>query len=501
MTRTDQVEAEENALAPVPAITRLAAGAADAFGRFLDVVEEHALHVDALLAPGSAVRQEVAEIRMACGQGIRFVSQLREVAGRAAGGEMAVAELDESLARLCGSRRTEGAADERMTERSEEELLLLSLGEHAGALAHRFNNLLTVVKGNTELMLGDLPLDHPARDPLTALDGAVDEAGRLTLRLSGFGCRRILQPQPVDLRELPALLPQSQPSAAPPVVEWVLPDGATEVLADRVALAALVGELVSNARALGEAIAIRVVVGVEKLGVGAESSPHPDLPPGEYAVIRVIDDGGGFAPGALGRRFQPFAISGGSGGGLGLANAYGLARQMGGALWVESTPGSGSEVRVRLPLIAELQAPTPSRARPGLLPDRELTVLVVDDSEAVRSILRKLLGRWGYRVMEAEDGRHAAEVAASHSGPIDLIITDVVMPYLSGPEAYRRIARKRPDVRVIFMSGYSDNTLSTHRLAADGQAILAKPITAVDLARRVAGLWSTDEAREQQSRA
>jgi two-component system, cell cycle sensor histidine kinase and response regulator CckA len=486
------------------AVISLIDGVASRFGAWVEAIEESAARLDEALPLGSASHQEVAEIRMAVGQGSRFVWQLRELSRRASasasgvedpgsadGAELRPAIIRSGLETLCGHRVDEGVPADSAFRISE-------LGEIAGGLAHRFNNLLTVVKGNTELLLFDVAEGDPAHPPLVELGEIVESAGRMTLRLLGFGCRRLMQPVEVDLAAgVRRAREDLEDSGDSPALEWSVPADALPVVIDPAALEQLLADLLEHAVTRAGGPDGRVSVEVERvvlseaveLGGGA-------LGAGGYTVVRVSDSGAPLDDAQLRRIFQPFQVDG-AGDGLVLASVLGIVRQSGGGVEVESTTDHGLRVSLYLP--DATSAPRGRAPRTGLvgMPSAGATILVVDDNEQIRRWLHRLLDRWGYQVVEAEHGRAAVDAAADPAQAVDLMITDVVMPVMSGPDAYRKIAESRPDLPVLFMSGFSENTLSIHRLGRGRDAILPKPVTPVELARKLGEVWNDDAAESR----
>jgi two-component system, cell cycle sensor histidine kinase and response regulator CckA len=493
------------------ALERLTRGVAQVIGSCVEAVDEAAVRVDDLLPPGSSCRQEVAEIRMATGQGNRFVWQLRELGDELAragtecatdhrSGEEALAETvrraEEKLTSLSGtSRAREANGGERSGDDPHCELEWV--GHFAGGLAHRFNNLLTVIKGNNELLLMDIEESSPARELLDDIGRAVAVAGADALRMLGFGGRRLLQPRPVELvQHLRACCSEIRRKAPEAGLVWRLPEDPVQVCTDPAVLDDLLAELIDNAaHASAPGAAVTVSLELRSLQQECTVMGSQRLEPGAYAHLRVEDAGEGMDPGAVELALRPFHSTRPGRLGLGLPTVYGVMRQVNGAIAIQSSPGRGTAVELILPALQADTVEADRRVRPAFLPERA-TVLVVDDSEGVRRWLLKLLQRWGYAVLEARDGAEAVELAEAHAGDIDLMISDVVMPRLSGPEAFRRIGENRPEMRVLFVSGFGENTLSTHRLR-ERSAVMLKPVTPVELARRLGDLWGAPSTTDQ----
>ena len=363
-----------------------------------------------------------------------------------------------------------------------------ALGRFAGGVAHDFNNLLTAIQGYASLILMDLgPLD-PRREDLEEIRKASERAAALTRQILAFSRGQVGEPEPADLNEIVTDLERMLPRLIGEDVALVtvLDPALRLVHADPRQLEQVIMNLVVNARdAMPDGGRLTLETANEYV---AEDDPRvgPELPPGGYVVLTVSDTGSGIAPEIQASIFDPFFTTKepGRGTGLGLSTVYGIVKQAGGQIEVDSAPERGSVFRVYLP---QLTASAPARiatraAEPG--PRGDETILLVEDEESVRVFASKALERQGYTVLEARHGRDALVRLADYDGPIQLLVTDIVMPEMGGSELARRLTAERTDLRVLYMSGYADGETARRGLSA-GAAYLQKPFTSDALARKV----------------
>jgi PAS domain S-box-containing protein len=382
---------------------------------------------------------------------------------------------------------TDRRAAEEALRRSEEQLRhsqkMEAVGRLAGGIAHDFNNLLMAIGGHAQLLLRRAGEDDPRRDSLEEIRKASDRAASLTRQLLAFSRRQVLAPRVLDLGQTMLEMERMLVRLLGPEVALSLHlDPATpRVLADPSQVEQVVMNLVVNAHdAMPGGGTIRISTGVAVLG-DDDVRRNPFLRPGRFAELAVTDAGTGMDEATLERIFEPFFTTKeeGKGTGLGLSTVYGIVKQSGGYVLAESAPGAGSAFRVYLPPV-EAPAAAPPRPAPGPTPRGWETVLLVDDEDAVRGVVREALKLSGYEVLEARGGAQAVELAAAHQAAIHLVLSDVVMPGLDGPETARRVLELHPEARVLFMSGHP---------RADGDAspaaLLQKPVSPDALARRV----------------
>jgi PAS domain S-box-containing protein len=390
-----------------------------------------------------------------------------------------------------GSLRLRGIMlDVSERKRLEEELCqsqkMEAVGRLAGGVAHDFNNLLTVIGGYSDLLMSALPAGHPARGMAEQVRSAGERASALTRQLLEFGRRSVVAPRPVDLNVLVSGLDNILRRVIGEDVRLTadLAPNLWAVRADPGQIEQVIMNLCVNARdAMPRGGAL--TVSTRNLVLDDEyARTRPDARTGEHVVLSVSDTGSGIPSGVLPRVFEPFFTTKTHGTGLGLSTVYGVVRQACGHVAVESEVGRGTEFRVYLPRSDGSPAPDSSAVRSASPPGRE-TVLLVEDDEAVRSLVRAVLEVRGYTVLAASDGREAVALGRSFAGRIDLVVTDVVMPELGGREAAEELTRMRPELKVLFVSGYTDDAVVRHGVREAEVAFLQKPFTPAALAARV----------------
>jgi two-component system, cell cycle sensor histidine kinase and response regulator CckA len=370
-----------------------------------------------------------------------------------------------------------------------------AVGRLAGGVAHDFNNLLTAILGYCNLLLDDIPRDSTMRGDLEEIRTAGERAAALTRQLLAFSRRQMLQPQTVDVN---ALIRQIEKMLQRLIGEDVelLTILAPDLAAVRVDPASLEQVLVNLAVNSRDAMPLGGSLTIETATVDLDSAyeaNHAAIAPGRYVMLAVSDTGHGMDAATAARVFEPFFTTKeqGKGVGLGLATVYGIVKQNGGYIWVYSEPGHGTTFKVYLPPI-EVAAEAPqieSTDERGKKHGWE-TVLLVEDEDAVRVLAREVLRRQGYVVLEARHGLDALRVAERHGESIHLMVTDVVMPHLSGRDLAERLMVLRPEMKVLFISGYTDHAVM-HRELLPGSEFLQKPFTPAAFARKVRGVLDT----------
>ena len=364
-----------------------------------------------------------------------------------------------------------------------------AVGRLAGGIAHDFNNLLTVITTSCDLLLEDLDAKDPKREDVDQVRKAADGAAALTRQLLAFSRQQVLTPQVVNLGDVVYGVEKMLRRVIGEDVDLV-----TVLGADAGAVKADVGQL--------EQVLMNLAVNARdamptggKLTIETANVEHdPDYareqeaaPVSRFVMLAVSDTGTGMDEATKARIFEPFFTTKelGKGTGLGLATVYGIVRQSGGFIWVYSEPGLGTTFKIYLPQVdAAAQAGTATTA-PGPSRQGTETVLLVEDAAAVRSVIHEALARQGYTVLEAPNGGEALAIAARHPGPIHLLLTDVVMPGLSGRQLADQLARGRPDTKVLYTSGYTNDAVVRHGVLESGIAYLQKPFTLDGLARKV----------------
>jgi signal transduction histidine kinase/CheY-like chemotaxis protein len=359
-----------------------------------------------------------------------------------------------------------------------------AIGRLAGGVAHDFNNLLTVIRGHGELVLRRLEQDHPLRRNLQEIGLAAERASALTHQLLAFSRKQVLQPRTLDLGEVLDRMEQLLQRLIGEDVELVTRRRPSlgSVRADPAQMEQVIVNLAVNAR---DAMPQGGVLTIELANAELDETytrGHPPVVPGPHVVLSVTDTGHGMDPETQSRIFEPFFTTKepGKGTGLGLATVYGIVKQSEGFIWVYSEPGRGSTFKIYLPRVDQPAEPLSPRAGAAAVHGSE-TVLLVEDEPSLRSLLRELLESFGYSVLEAGQGGDALRVAAEHPGTIDLLLSDMVMPQMTGNELAQRLAQVRPSTKVLFMSGYAAGVAPQHQIP-NGAAYIEKPFTADALA-------------------
>ena len=376
-----------------------------------------------------------------------------------------------------------------------------AVGRLASGIAHDFNNLLTAIQGYSEMLLRDAPPEDAHRHDLEEIRRAADRGALLTRQLLAFARRQLRRPKPVDVnRTITGMETLLQRLVGADVqLATVLEPDVGRVLGDPAHVEQILMNLVLNARdAMPRGGMLTIETSQRYIG---PSPRHRHLRPGRHVVLTVSDTGSGAEEEAGEEQlFEPFySARSQRGTGLGLSIVYGIVRQSGGAVRVSSEPGQGTTVRIYLPLIDEaLDADTGElpAVRGGLE-----TVLLVEDEEAVRELLRKVLARQGYTVLEARHGRDALLVAERHKGPIHLVLTDVVMPEMGGRELVNQLRVSRPETRVLYISGYTNDEVVRRGIAETDGMFIQKPFSSDDLVRRVRELLDSPASRPAEASA
>ncbi len=372
---------------------------------------------------------------------------------------------------------------------------LEAVGRLARGISHEFNNVLTAISGYADLLQADLAPDDPRRLDAIEIVRAAERASALTRQLLAFSSKQVLHPRLVHLGEtLDGIAPMLRRLIGEDVQLVIRrgPDGTT--MADPAQLEQVIVNLAMNAReAMPSGGTLTLETGSAEVDT-AFAAGRLGAEPGSYVTFAVADTGTGIEPDVLDHIFEPFFAPRlvGTGGNLGLAATYGVIRQSAGFIDVASGP-QGTRFTVYLPRNGEAEA-EPAGPAPGLTPRGGETVLVVEDEEAVRSFAVRVLARAGYRVLSAATGETALAAARAHDGPIDLVISDVVMPGMTGPEFAARIAVDRPGVRVLFTSGYAEDAITERGGVAEGGAYLSKPYSVDLLLERVRELLGAPTA-------
>jgi PAS domain S-box-containing protein len=363
-----------------------------------------------------------------------------------------------------------------------------AIGRLAGGVAHDFNNLLTVIKGYTELLLDGYAEHDPRRAEVEEVRKAADRAGALTRQLLAFSRQQVLAPKTLNVNEVVRSMDGLLRRLLGENVELstVLGVQVGQVRADPGQLEQVIMNLAINARDAmprGGKLTIGTAnTEIEEMG----AREHPTIAPGSYVLVAVSDTGQGMDADTQAHIFEPFFTTKeqGKGTGLGLSTVYGIVKQSGGDIWVYSEIGVGTTFKVYLPRVDAAPENLPGTSRAVRVVGSE-TILLVEDEAGVRALVRKFLERSGYSVVEASSGDEALKEAEKFPGHIDLLLTDVVLPRMSGSELARRLVDARKDTRVLYMSGYTDDAIVHHGVLSAGAAFLQKPFTADALARKI----------------
>jgi PAS domain S-box-containing protein len=364
-----------------------------------------------------------------------------------------------------------------------------AVGRLAGGIAHDFNNLLTIVKGYAELALQRTGVQQELRADVQQIENAAERASTLIRQLLAFSRRQVLQPKIIDLNAIVLGLDKLLGRLMGEHIEMVTRCAANvgHVKADPAQIEQVIMNLVVNAR---DAMPKGGRLTVETVNVDLDSTyarDHVTVKPGPYVMLAVSDSGIGMSPETVAHIFEPFYTTkeSGQGTGLGLSTVYGIVKQSGGYIWVYSEPGKGTTFKVYLPRVAEQVESKPQPAEIPAAGRGSETILLVEDEEAVRELASRILSAKGYSVVAAKSTAEAQQFAEKHRGEIHLLLTDIIMPGTSGRELARRITRRHPRTRVLYMSGYTDNVLAQGGVLEAGLSFLQKPFTPGALAQKV----------------
>jgi two-component system, cell cycle sensor histidine kinase and response regulator CckA len=368
-----------------------------------------------------------------------------------------------------------------------------AVGRLAGGVAHDFNNLLTIIDGNSELLLNRLLPSDPMRQRLSEIRRAGERAGALTRQLLAFSRQQVLEPKVLDLN---SVVSDTEKMLRRLIGEDIILTSVPNPTAGRVKvdpgqLEQILMNLAVNAR---DAMPQGGSITIETYSVTLDEhyvQSHPDARPGVYAMLAVSDTGSGMDDATKARIFEPFFTTKGpgKGTGLGLAMVYGIVKQSGGSIDVYSELGRGTTFKIYFPQVQEPVSLGKSFRGVRMMPHGSETVLLVEDEDAVRSLACHVLRSCGYTVLEADNGERAVQLVEEHRGPIDLVLSDVVMPYLGGRQLVERLTALEPALKALFTSGYTDDAVVRHGVLATGYAFLQKPFTPTALAQKVREVW------------
>jgi two-component system, cell cycle sensor histidine kinase and response regulator CckA len=416
-----------------------------------------------------------------------------ELAGRRKDGTEFPVEVSLSFIRTGGETFAIAfVSDITQRKKLEEQLMhaqkMEAVGRLAGGVAHDFNNMLTVIAGYNQMILEQVtPLD-PVRGYAEEILKAADRAAALTNQLLAFSRRQITQPRVFNVNSVLIHTEKMLRRLIGEDVELSLQLGedAGNIKADPGRLEQAIVNLATNAR---DAMPNGGRLTIETSGAVLDNEyarTHPGVRPGRYVMIAVTDTGQGMDRDTKRRIFEPFFTTKehGKGTGLGLATVYGIIKQAAGDIWVYSELGRGTTFKLYFPQVAESAGEAGGQAAAPAREGAE-TILVVEDEQGVRELTVKMLKGLGYNVLAASGGAGAIEIAGAHPGSIALLLTDVVMPGMSGTLLAQELRRRRPGIKVVYVSGYTENTISHHGVQDPGGSFLAKPFTRDALSRKV----------------
>jgi two-component system cell cycle sensor histidine kinase/response regulator CckA len=378
-----------------------------------------------------------------------------------------------------------------------------SIGNLAGGIAHDFNNLLTAILGYSSVLLEDEAAGlqpEVVRSFIEEIQKAGERAASLTNQLLAFSRRQMIQPTVLDINAVIGALDRMLQRLIGEDIELTtnLDPTLGSTRADPGQIEQVIMNLVVNAR---DAMPTGGKITIETRNTEldeAYSRQHIAVPPGRYVMLAVSDTGTGMTPAVQARIFEPFFTTKpkGRGTGLGLATIYGIVKQNHGDIWVYSEPGKGTSFKVYLPRVDDAPIAVPAKAT-TVPTGRGEAVLLVEDDHRVRKLARELLTRNGYEVIEGADAEDAIRVAASYHKPIDLLLTDVVMPGMSGRLLAQRLAEHHPHLKILYMSGYTDDAIVHHGVLTPDIAFLQKPFTPSTFARAVRDVLDTRPPRAE----
>jgi two-component system cell cycle sensor histidine kinase/response regulator CckA len=364
-----------------------------------------------------------------------------------------------------------------------------AVGRLAGGIAHDFNNLLTAIFGYSDLLGQDLPPASPAHEDLKEIRNAATRAAGLTGQLLAFSRQQVLQPVVLNINDVMENIEKMlrRLLGEDIALETHLAPDLGNAKADPGQLEQVIMNLVVNAR---DAMPTggKLTVETSNVVLSADyAGAHRPVEPGEYVMVAISDSGIGMDETVKARLFEPFFTTKevGTGTGLGLATVYGIVKQSGGYIWAYSEPGHGATFKFYLPRVRAPVAETKKAEPTGATLGGTETILLAEDDEPLRRLARELLVKLGYHVLEAADPPAALALARTYPGEIHIVVSDVVMPGQSGLQLARQVAADRPLVKVLFMSGYTDEAIVRHGLLDPGSNFLQKPFTPAVLARKV----------------
>jgi PAS domain S-box-containing protein len=364
-----------------------------------------------------------------------------------------------------------------------------AVGRLAGGVAHDFNNLLTIINGYAELLQDELASDETLSGYVKEIHGSGERAAALTRQLLAFSRRQVLAPQILNLNQVISDLENMLRRLIGEDIELlsILSSSLGFIKADPGQIEQVIMNLAVNAR---DAMPLGGKLTIETRNVDLDANyahNHPTVKPSNHVMLAVSDTGAGMTPEIREHIFEPFFTTKekGKGTGLGLATVYGIVKQSEGSIWVYSEPGQGTVFKVYFPAVTEGSPVREHAAAETGAEQGSETILVVEDEAGVRSLVQMALSSVGYHVLETTDPEHALSVCAHHEGSIDLLLTDVVMPQMSGPMVAEKVITLRPEIKVLYMSGYTDDAIVHHGVLSQEMPFIQKPFSPPALRKKI----------------
>jgi len=396
---------------------------------------------------------------------------------------------DRAGRRFLGGMAVDITERRHLEQQLRQALKMEAIGKLAGGVAHDFNNLVTIITGYSDMVLSRIGPEDPMRRDIEQIKKAGDRAHSLTRQLLAFSRRQMLQPKVLDLNAVVSNLEPMLHRLIGENIELaiVLKPGLGQVKADPGQLEQVIMNLTINARdAMAQGGKLLLETDNATLD-DVYARQHLPMQPGSYVRLAVSDTGCGMDEATQSRIFEPFFTTKeqGKGTGLGLSTVYGIVKQSGGYIWVYSEPGQGTTFKIYLPRVAAPADSVLPVTHWSKLPQGTETLLLVEDEPEVRWLVRDMLQHLGYTILEARHGIEAQVLSIQHPGPIHLLVTDVVMPQMSGREIAEQLRSEHPETKVLYMSGYTDDAVVRHGVLAAEVAFLQKPFTPEGLALKV----------------
>jgi two-component system cell cycle sensor histidine kinase/response regulator CckA len=424
------------------------------------------------------------ELRMVRKDGTKFPGEISSAVFKNRDGAVRTSMIIRDISHRMRDEQEKASLQEQLRQSQKME----AIGQLAGGIAHDFNNLLTVIQGYAQISLLDLQELDPLRTNIEEIRKAGKQAADLTRQLLAFSRKQILEIQVLDVNQVFQRLDKMLRRIIGEDVELTsfLSESLGKTKADPGQMEQVIINLAVNARdAMPNGGKLTIETANVELGEGY-AREHVTVEPGRYVMFSVSDNGVGMTPEVRERVFEPFFTTKekGKGTGLGLSTVYGIVKQSGGNIWVYSERGQGATFKIYLPRVDEPLTELKERVT-GEVPRGHETILIVEDEDVVRKLSVRVLRKHGYKVLEAPDGGKALMLCEEFKEPIHLILTDVVMPGMSGRRVAERIKEIHPEMKALFMSGYKDNAILHHGILEPGLNFLQKPFNVEDLARKV----------------